>query len=505
MKLNYSTKASIIICAITYLLSSSSKLYAQVNTWTQQQPLGIAATPRYGAVSFSIGSKGYIGTGTDGAYKKDFWEYDQGTNIWTQKADFGGTARKSATGFAIGTKGYIGTGINASNRKDFWEYDPGTNIWIQKADFGGTARYGATGFAIGTKGYIGTGYIAFSNVDVADFWEYDPGTNLWTQKADFGGRARGGATGFAIGTKGYIGTGLIQHSIEAKDFWEYDPGTNIWIQKADFGGTGRDGATGFSIGNKGYIGTGVEDVGNIFGFPTKDFWEFDPGTNIWIQKADFGGTARDAAIGFAIGTNGYIGFGFDDNGSKNDLWKYSTTGVVLPVSLISFDGKRVIHENELKWQTAGDISLAYYSIEHSRDGVNFSALSSIHTTGNNQSAKSYSYTDHLPFSNITFYRLKLVDRDERFTYSKIIAVKDDKGKSLIVFPNPAKDILFVQVSRENEHASIQVLDATGRKIKEEKVDGNISISINIKDIPAGICTLVLKNQLKTEQQRFIKQ
>ena len=458
MKLNFSTKASMIICAITYLLSLSSTLYAQVNTWTQQQPSGITATPRYGAVSFSIGSKGYIGTGYDVAYKKDFWEYEPGTNIWTQKADFGGPARNNAVGFAIGIKGYIGTGIEVHGStstvmKDFWEYDPGTNIWTQKADFGGSEREAAIGFAIGTKGYIGTGADFFFTW--SDFWEYDPGTNIWTQKADFLGGERQSATGFAIGTKGYIGTGAIPSGFEP--------------------------------------------------YMVQDFWEYDPGINVWTQKADYGGSARLGATGFAIGTNGYIGFGLATDGLKNDLWEYSTPGGVLPVSLTNFDGKRVIHVNELKWQTASEINVAYYSIEHSRDGVNFSALSSILSIGNNQSAKSYSYTDHLPFSNITFYRLKIVDRDERFTYSKIIAIKDDKGKSLIIFPNPAKDILFVQVSRENEHASIQVLDAMGRKIKEEKVDGNISITIDIKDLPAGIYTLVLKNQLKTEQQRFIKQ
>ena len=41
-----------------------------------------------------------------------------------------------------------------------------------------------------------------------------------------------------------------------KDFWEYDPATNTWTQKADFGGTTRSVAVGFSIGSKGYIGTG---------------------------------------------------------------------------------------------------------------------------------------------------------------------------------------------------------------------------------------------------------
>ena len=89
--------------------------------------------------------------------RQDFWEYDPVTNAWTQKADFGGGPREQAVGFSIGGKGYIGTGYNGPYRQDFWEYDPATNTWTQKADFGGTARYGAVGFSIGSKGYIGTG------------------------------------------------------------------------------------------------------------------------------------------------------------------------------------------------------------------------------------------------------------------------------------------------------------------------------------------------------------
>jgi len=43
---------------------------------------------------------------------------------WTQKIDFRGTARHSAAGFAVGSKGYIGTGMDGGWTKDFWEYDP---------------------------------------------------------------------------------------------------------------------------------------------------------------------------------------------------------------------------------------------------------------------------------------------------------------------------------------------------------------------------------------------
>src|SRR6266496_2876260 len=87
--------------------------------------------------------------------------------------------QENATGFSIGTKGYIGTGYDNFNNalKDFWEYDPTTNTWKQKADFGGTARYYTTGFSIGTKGYIGTGVENGGASFVKDFWEYDPTTN----------------------------------------------------------------------------------------------------------------------------------------------------------------------------------------------------------------------------------------------------------------------------------------------------------------------------------------
>src|SRR5207247_845667 len=157
------------------------------NSWTQKADFG--GTARFSAAGFSIGAKGYIGTGLDnpqlGGEKKDFWEYDTTANTWTNKADFAGTARYGARGFSIGT-----------------------NQWEHKSEFGGTARWGAFSFSIGTKGYIGSGTPDVANTFKKDFWEYDPGTNQWTQKTDFGGMGRYAPVGFSIGAKGYIGTGF---------------------------------------------------------------------------------------------------------------------------------------------------------------------------------------------------------------------------------------------------------------------------------------------------------
>jgi N-acetylneuraminic acid mutarotase len=316
------------------LILSAVLVFTQMqaqNAWRQKADFGGTALAQ--ATVFSIGNKGYIGTGynvDDRSYKKDFWEYDPATNAWTQKADFHGTARNGATGFSIGSKGYMGTGNESGSYKnDFWEYNPAINQWRRIADFPGTARDNATGFSIGSKGYIGTG-ISSGSINKRDFWEYDPATNQWTQKADFGGTARYLATGFGIGSKGYIGTGISSGYPSGslkRDFWEYDPATDQWTQKADFGGTARNLSTGFSIGSKGYIGTGFDGRG-----VKNDFWNYDPATDAWTQKAGFGGTARRRAIGFSIGSKGYIGMGEGADGSnKKDFWEYDPA----PTTLLS--------------------------------------------------------------------------------------------------------------------------------------------------------------------------
>jgi hypothetical protein len=295
------------------------------------RPRAEISIPRYDAVGFAIGSKGYIGTGhNNGVDLKDFWEYDPDANTWTQKADFGGTARFRAVGFSIGTKGYIGTGKSITDvfRKDFWEYDPTTNVWTQKADIGSFPRDNAVGFSIGTKGYLGLGYNGSNGGASIDFYEYDPTSNTWTQKANFSGSARYRAVGLSIGQKGYIGTG--QGSVMHKDFYEYDPSSNQWTQKADFGGTARHDAVAFTIGSKGYIGTG-KDLTNT---NKKDFWEYDPSTNAWTQKANLDGEARFEAVGFSIGTKGYIGTGYSGDYEitstlyKKDFWEYNVVPTV---------------------------------------------------------------------------------------------------------------------------------------------------------------------------------
>ena len=120
-----------------------------------------------------MGGQGYLGTGDDGSFTNDFWQYEPLTDTWSQKANFAGTSRYGATGFGIFPNAYLGTGydntLNYTN--DFWEYNYFNDSWVQVADFIGTPRANATSFAIGDRGFLGTGY---DGQTLDDFYEYTP-------------------------------------------------------------------------------------------------------------------------------------------------------------------------------------------------------------------------------------------------------------------------------------------------------------------------------------------
>jgi len=291
------------IYIVVIVFVAISNLCLAQGTWTQK-----ASFPGLGKeypFSFSVGTKGYSGTGIDsvGAMARDFWEFDPATNVWTQKADFAGGPRFVATGFSIGTKGYAGLGDDSTftERQDFYEYDPATNVWTAKANFGGSARRGAVGFTIGSMGYICTGGTFTYDYDL---WQYNPVTDTWAQKNSMPATAgRTESNGFAIGTNGYIIAGWNGGNLA--DLWEYNSITDIWSAKASLPATPRCDGAAFTICDKGYYGTG--DFVN--GTYAPDLWQYDPLSNTWTQKANFPGTPRDEPAFFTIGNKGYIGLG----------------------------------------------------------------------------------------------------------------------------------------------------------------------------------------------------
>lgn len=120
----------------------------------------------------------------------------------------------------------------------------------------------------------------------------------WNTKSNFGGVGRHRGTGIAIGNRGYMGLGHYNGAgpnIMFADWWEFDPSTNTWSQKADYPFQ-TYAAAAFSIGMKGYVGAGVS-AGN-------QFYAFDPIANTWTAIAPVPMGATDQ-VGFSVNQKGY--------------------------------------------------------------------------------------------------------------------------------------------------------------------------------------------------------
>lgn len=124
----------------------------------------------------------------------------------------------------------------------------------------------------------------------------------WNQKADFGGTGRHRACGTSIFNKGYIGLGHVNGTgtdISYKDWWEYDPASNSWTQKADYP-IANHGAVAFSVGKKGYVGGGS--------YLNNEFYCYDPLLNTWQSIAPCPLSAGETQ-GFSIQGKGYVYLG----------------------------------------------------------------------------------------------------------------------------------------------------------------------------------------------------
>lgn len=244
--------------------------------WTRKDTFpGLA---RSAAVSFAVNGIGYVGTGYNRDQDielQDFWAFDPNAasgQQWTQIADFPGTARYNAIAFALNGKGYVGTGFDQNWLKDFYRYDPSTASWEQIVSLGGSKRENAFVFLADDHAYVGGG--SNNGAFVYDFWEFEPETETWTGKLDLDEEddydlVRIGATTFSLNGMGYLTTG--SNGSNQTSTWEYLPTLDSWEEKTAFEGTSRQDAVGFTVAGRCYIATGSNGSLRF-----DDIWEFQP-------------------------------------------------------------------------------------------------------------------------------------------------------------------------------------------------------------------------------------
>jgi hypothetical protein len=169
---------------------------------------------------------------------------------------------------------------------------------------------------------------------------------------------------------------------------------------------------------------------------------------------------------------------------------------VLPVTLTDFLATANNSAVDLQWKIANVINLKSFELEYSVDGISFSKLTAVNYQNR---VLEYDYT-HITSSSKNFYRLKMIDNEGRFFYSKILNVqmKGSQNKILLMYPNPAYNDLTLRLTTiQIGPVDVKIIDNAGKLLINKNFTlqhGENYLSIDgIDKLPASLYFVKVKS------------
>ncbi|MCB9032595.1 MAG: T9SS type A sorting domain-containing protein [Chitinophagales bacterium] len=194
-------------------------------------------------------------------------------------------------------------------------------------------------------------------------------------------------------------------------------------------------------------------------------------------------------------------------------FRFHTDGGIggpLPVELLSFTGTNMGDYNKLEWITASEINSKEFVIEKSTDITNWTNIGVITAAGFSSEELNYSFIDNAPNVGNNYYRLKIINTDGTFEYSKVINLPIADYTGIInVYPNPTSHNINVVVSsKSNQSATLEIFDVIGKQMVFETKSLNSGLntmSYDVTQFAKGAYIIkVIDSNGKTYQHKFVK-
>jgi len=146
----------------------------------------------------------------------------------------------------------------------------------------------------------------------------------------------------------------------------------------------------------------------------------------------------------------------------------SLPNFVFPIEWSNFAGRCIGQHVVLNWTTATETNNDYFTVERSVKGLHWQTIGTVEGAGNSSSRQDYTFTDRLPHTEASFYRLKQTDFTGIFTYGGIVGVEkcgDDYAPVVAAYPNPSNGNFILLFSGDPEQVyATEVFNAGGQKI-----------------------------------------
>ncbi|MET0242492.1 MAG: T9SS type A sorting domain-containing protein [Flavitalea sp.] len=174
--------------------------------------------------------------------------------------------------------------------------------------------------------------------------------------------------------------------------------------------------------------------------------------------------------------------------------------LVLPVIIRDFNLVAANGSVNLGWTTAQESNSAFFSIEKSIDGSNWSVVGKVKAAGNSAVAVKYNYTD-INSSSVAHYRLKMVDLDNKSTYSDVRSIRSTTAAASVkVYPNPATEYANVTLAANAGNSRIVLVNQNGQIVAQKNVAANtIAVTFQLGQIANGTYAIRISDDKGADQ------
>ncbi len=303
-----------------------------------------------------------------------------------------------------------------------------------------------------------------------------------------------------------------------------DVTTNVRSESASFSTVGLSGMT---------IAFNYMEFGDLANDNAQLWYNEGSGWTLWTDLAKTVCCGGGACTGFVQGqwtsfslalpavlenkANVQIGFGWQNNAdgtgtdpsfAVDDI--FITRISPLPVEWLGAEVLKYEDGAILKWSTASENGSDKFIIERSQDGDFYTEIGQVKAAGNSSSTKHYAFNDLELEEGNYLYRIKQLDFDGAFEYSKdlVLTIMEEDIK-LRVYPNPANDRISIECGlSQPEDLQLQVYSVSGKLMKSEGLagqKGSNHVQIDVSDLSPGVYFVTKRSQSGIHSTRLVIQ
>lgn len=149
-------------------------------------------------------------------------------------------------------------------------------------------------------------------------------------------------------------------------------------------------------------------------------------------------------------------------------------------------GKEVL----LKWETVTETNSSHFIVQrYTTASATADSIGTVAAKGSSNSGSNYSLVDKFPAKGLNYYRLKQVDKDEKFVYSATVAINFEAGIVVSCYPNPTVSSIKLDIGTSlTSGFSYQLFDMNGKLLKSSAITNSIT-TVDMQALKAGTYTI----------------